>query len=196
MQKHILVLTTSAFILACGAITAGAQQTPGGPMIQQPDEQPTMQQIQERVRQIEEALAQRRDVEDYDDDWDDNRHGRGMRGGGYGAGWRHHQGWGREGRNRGDWGREGWGRGGTDRGMGPGMMGPGMGLGGGMGRNVVRILFALMDADGDGTISLDEFRAAHERIFKAMDGPDKDGRVTLEEMLVFMQGAGRLVPRQ
>jgi len=80
--------------------------------------------------------------------------------------------------------------------MGPGMMGPGMGLGGGMGRNVVRILFALMDADGDGTISLDEFRAAHERIFKAMDGPDKDGRVTLEEMLVFMQGAGRLVPRQ
>ena len=68
MQKHILVLTTSAFILACGAITAGAQQTPGGPMTQQPDQQPTMQQIQERVRQIEEALAQRRDVEDYDDD--------------------------------------------------------------------------------------------------------------------------------
>jgi hypothetical protein len=191
MQKHILVLTTSAFILACGAITAGAQQTPSGPT-QQPDQQPTTQQLQERVRQIEEALAQRRDVEDYDDDWDDNRHGRGMRGGGYGAGWRHHQGWGREGRDRGDWGRGDWGRGGT-----AGMMGPGMGLGGGMGRgNVGRILFALMDADGDGAISLEEFRAAHDRIFKAMDGPDKDGRVTLEEMLVFMQGAMRLVPRQ
>jgi rSAM-associated Gly-rich repeat protein len=190
MQKHILVLTTSAFILACGAITAGAQQTPGGPMIQQPDQQSTMQQLQERVRQIEEALAQLRDVEDYDDD-------RGMMGRGYGAGWRHHQGWGREGRDRGDWGNEGWGRGGTDRGMGRGMMGPGMGLGGGMGRgNMGRILFALMDTDGDGTISLDEFRAAHERIFKAMDGPDKDGRVTLEEMLTFMQGARRLVPQQ
>ena len=89
MQKHILVLTTSAFILACGAIAAGAQQTPGGPTMQQPDQQPTMQQIQERVRQIEEALVRRRVVEDYDDDGDDNRHGRG----GYGAGWRHHQGW-------------------------------------------------------------------------------------------------------
>jgi EF hand len=188
MQKHILVLTTSAFILACGAIAAGAQQTPGGPTMQQPDQQPTMQQIQERVRQIEEALVRRRVVEDYDDDGDDNRHGRG----GYGAGWRHHQGSGREGRDRGDWGRGDWGRGGT-----AGMMGPGMGLGGGMGRgNVGRILFALMDADGDGAISLEEFRAAHDRIFKAMDGPDKDGRVTLEEMLTFMQGARRLVPRQ
>ena len=28
MQKHILGLTTSAFILACGAIPASAQQEP------------------------------------------------------------------------------------------------------------------------------------------------------------------------
>jgi Ca2+-binding EF-hand superfamily protein len=38
----------------------------------------------------------------------------------------------------------------------------------------VRIIFALMDPDGDGTISLEEFQAAHERMFKAMDA-DKDG---------------------
>jgi Ca2+-binding EF-hand superfamily protein len=75
-------------------------------------------------------------------------------------------------------------------------MSPFMGLGRGMGRgNMVRMLFALMDADGDGAISLDEFRVASERIFKAMDGPDKDGRVTLEEMRAFMQGASRSVPQ-
>jgi Ca2+-binding EF-hand superfamily protein len=43
---------------------------------------------------------------------------------------------------------------------------------------MLHILFALMDADGDGTISLQEFQAAHERIFKAMDA-NKDGKVTL-----------------
>ena len=52
---------------------------------------------------------------------------------------------------------------------------------------VMRIIFSLMDADGDGTISLQEFQAAHERIFKAMDA-DKDGTVTLEEMQNFMRG--------
>jgi uncharacterized protein YhfF len=34
---------------------------------------------------------------------------------------------------------------------------------------MMRMMFALMDADGDGTISLQEFQAAHERIFRAMD---------------------------
>ena len=38
MQKHVLMLATSAFILACGGIAANAQQTPGGPM--QPDHHP------------------------------------------------------------------------------------------------------------------------------------------------------------
>jgi hypothetical protein len=74
--------------------------------------------------------------------------------------------------------------------MGPGnmmrrgMMGQGM-----MGHRVMmRMIFALMDSDGDGTISLQEFQAAHERIFKAMDS-NKDGLLTLEEMQTFMQGA-------
>ena len=49
------------------------------------------------------------------------------------------------------------------------------------------MMFALMDADSDGTISLQEFQAAHERIFRAMD-TNKDGKLTLEEMEAFIQG--------
>ena len=45
-----------------------------------------------------------------------------------------------------------------------------------------------MDADGDGKLSLQEFQAAHERIFRAMDA-NKDGLVTLEEMQDFLRGA-------
>jgi EF hand domain-containing protein len=59
---------------------------------------------------------------------------------------------------------------------------------------ILRIMFALMDGDGDGTISLAEFQAAHERIFKAMDS-NKDGKLTQEEMHAFMQGR-RSVPQQ
>ena len=70
--------------------------------------------------------------------------------------------------------------------MGPGSIGRGM---------MMRMMFSLMDADGDGTISLQEFQAAHERIFKAMDA-NKDGRLTLEEVQAFMQGARRSAPRQ
>ena len=69
--------------------------------------------------------------------------------------------------------------------MGRGMMGGGMG--GAMGPPMMfRMVFALMD-DGDGQISLQEFQAAHERIFKAMDS-NKDGQVTQEEMQAFMHG--------
>ena len=58
------------------------------------------------------------------------------------------------------------------------MMGPRMG--GGM----VRMMMILMDSDGDGAVSLQEFQAGHERMFKAMD-VDKDGRLTLEEVQNF-----------
>jgi len=54
----------------------------------------------------------------------------------------------------------------------------------------MRMIFALIDTDGDGTISLQEWQAAHEKIFKAMD-PDKDGTVTFEEMMNFMRGVAR-----
>ena len=72
--------------------------------------------------------------------------------------------------------------------MGRGMMGCGMMGGRAMGPPIMlRMMFALMDSDGDGAIELPEFQAAHERIFKAMDS-NKDGRLTLEEMQAFMHG--------
>ncbi|MBR0955859.1 EF-hand domain-containing protein [Bradyrhizobium japonicum] len=85
--------------------------------------------------------------------------------------------------------------------MGQGMMGQGMKRHGAMGGDameppvVFRIVFALMDADGDGTVSLSEFQVAHERIFKAMDR-DKDGKLTFEEMMAFMHRSKSSVPQQ
>ena len=64
-----------------------------------------------------------------------------------------------------------------------------------LGPMMMRIIFSLMDADGDGTISLQEFQAAHERIFKAMDA-NKDGVVTLQEMQDFMRGISRPASQQ
>jgi len=89
-------------------------------------------------------------------------------------------------------GQEGAGTMGHGSMMGGGMMGHMMGrgmMGGGAMAPplMMRMMFALMDADGDGTISLQEFQAAHERIFKAMDS-NKDGKLTLEEMQAFIHG--------
>jgi hypothetical protein len=133
MQKRILMLATSALILACGTVAASAQQ---GPMMQQ---QPQAPQQQEQERQLRHL------------DW---LRGMGMMGRG-------------------------------------GMMGPG----GTHSDMMMRMLFALMDGDGDGTVSLQEFQAAHERIFRAMDA-NKDGRLTLEEIEAFMQGTRAPGPRQ
>jgi Ca2+-binding EF-hand superfamily protein len=48
------------------------------------------------------------------------------------------------------------------------------------------MIFALMDTNGDGKLSLQEWQAAQERIFKAMDS-DKDGFVSLQEMENFIR---------
>jgi len=147
MKKHALMLTTSAFIVAWGAMAASAQQNPGVPMTQKPDQtqqQPAGQESHGMSRQ------------------------RGM----MGCGMMEPEGM-------------------MGRMMGPGMMGHG----GMMGPFAMRIIFALMDSDGDGTISLQEFQAGHERIFKAMDA-NKDGVLTLEEMQVFMRGPSKSAPQQ
>jgi hypothetical protein len=58
--------------------------------------------------------------------------------------------------------------------MGRGMRGPGQMGAGMMGPAMMRMMLVLMDTDGDGTVSLSEFQAAHERMFKALDA-NKDG---------------------
>jgi hypothetical protein len=85
--------------------------------------------------------------------------------------------------------------------MGGGMMGRGYRhhdwgqSRGTIGPMMMRIIFSLMDADGDGKLTLQEFQAAHERIFKAMD-TDHDGTVTLEEMEAFIGGTTRPASQQ
>jgi EF hand len=175
MRNHVLVLTASAVILACGvaanaqapgAQTPSTQQNPttppipGGPMMQQQD-----QTVRERLREQLQERAQRGEAEDSDQDgsrYHGGMMGRGMMGRGYG----YHD---------------------RDRGVMPsGMGGPPM---------MMRMIFSLMDADGDGKLSLQEFQAAHERIFKAMDA-NKDGFITLEEMQDFIRGTGRPASKQ
>jgi len=126
MKNHILMLTTCAFILTCGAMGASAEENPGV-------------------------------------------HG--------------HE------------GHAMMGQGGM---MGCGMMGRGgmLGSGGMMAQGAaMRFIFALMDDDGDGTVSLKEFQAAHEKIFKAMD-TDKDGTLTLEEIQAFIRGTGKAASKE
>jgi hypothetical protein len=94
-------------------------------------------------------------------------------------------------------GHEGHGMMGQGSMMGCGMMGRGGMMGGGMMEHgaAMRFIFALMDSDGDGTVSLQEFQAAHEKIFKAMD-TDKDGTLSLEEIQAFMRGTGKSAPKE
>ena len=79
--------------------------------------------------------------------------------------------------------------------MGRGAKDRGMAGGGAMASPVMfRLIFALMDVDGDGTITLAEFQSAHERIFRAMDS-NKDGKLTQEEMIAFMHGTKSEMPQ-
>jgi hypothetical protein len=62
---------------------------------------------------------------------------------------------------------------------GPGGMRSGMMHGAGM-----RLIFAIVDADGDGALSLTEVQDFHGRIFNAID-EDGDGSVLMEEIESF-----------
>lgn len=71
--------------------------------------------------------------------------------------------------------------------MGRGMMHPGM-MGGmpmmGMRASMMKVMFAISDADGDGALSFEEVMLIHKRIFDSVDA-NKDGKVTPEEMQAF-----------
>jgi hypothetical protein len=57
----------------------------------------------------------------------------------------------------------------------------------GMHQAMFRLLGILIDVDGDGSLSMSEWAAVQERIFRAVDGDDDD-RVTLEEAMAFWHG--------
>jgi hypothetical protein len=51
---------------------------------------------------------------------------------------------------------------------------------------MMKIMFAIVDTDGDGALSFDEVTAIHRRIFNTID-INKDGKVTREELQTFLQ---------
>ncbi|MBW9062318.1 EF-hand domain-containing protein [Rhizobium herbae] len=73
--------------------------------------------------------------------------------------------------------------------MGRNMMHPGM-MGGmpmrAMRGHMMKIMFAIADADGDGALSFEEVSTIHKRIFDRVDA-DKNAKVTQEEMQTFMR---------
>lgn len=68
--------------------------------------------------------------------------------------------------------------------MHSGMMG-GMPMGA-MRGHMMKIMFAIADADGDGALSFEEVSTIHKRIFDKVDA-DKNAKVTPEEMRAFMR---------
>ena len=50
----------------------------------------------------------------------------------------------------------------------------------------MRMMFAIADTDGDGSLSFDEVTAIHKRIFDAVDA-NKDGKVTPDELRKFFE---------
>jgi len=55
---------------------------------------------------------------------------------------------------------------------------------GGRRATMIKVIFAIADADGDGSLSFDEISSIHKRIFDVMDA-DGDGKLTLEELQAF-----------
>jgi hypothetical protein len=68
--------------------------------------------------------------------------------------------------------------------MRPGMMGSGRMMQ--MPVHMMKIMFAIADTDGDSALSFEEIAAIHKRIFDKVD-VNKDGKVTPEEIQVFMR---------
>lgn len=58
-------------------------------------------------------------------------------------------------------------------------------MGSGMPDPMMKIMFAIADADASGGMSLDELAAIQERVFRAVDA-NEDGSVTPEEMQAFI----------
>jgi len=52
--------------------------------------------------------------------------------------------------------------------------------------HMMKIMFAVADADGDGALSFEEVTAIHKRIFDSVDA-NKDGKVTTDELQAFMR---------
>ena len=52
--------------------------------------------------------------------------------------------------------------------------------------HMMKIMFAVADANGDGALSFEEVTAIHKRIFDSVDA-NKDGKVTTEEIHAFMR---------
>ena len=50
----------------------------------------------------------------------------------------------------------------------------------------MKIMFAIVDANGDGALSFEEVATIHKRIFDRVD-VNKDGKVTPEEIRSFLQ---------
>ena len=162
MNKSLLTLTASAFILATTMGMAQAQSTGDDAMQSQGAEQGQQgdrMNSGDAMRSGDRMNDDRERKKKYDRNRD--RHAEMMR--------RHHGGY----------------RMGHGRGMGGGMGG---GMDGGMGhRGMMQVVFAMMDADGNGTLSLQEVQDAHARIFAHMDADDDD-QVTKREIRAFFHG--------
>jgi len=68
------------------------------------------------------------------------------------------------------------------QGTGPSMMGTGMM---GMRYQMMKVMFAIADANGDGGLSFEEMTAVHKRIFDGIDA-NRDGKVVPGEVQAFM----------